>query len=297
MSYLCIVVMWNIVAQSLSNALNTPFEIKDKQQLSNSSADHLFKISDGVQNFFVKVSPIAALERLECEAHDLALLTKESLFMVPDCILTGTTLDYSFNVLEWLEFDDNAENDWAKMGEYLAFMHLKHEQGMFGNEQDNFIGLTAQPNQWHKKWDVFFSEDRIGWQLQLLHEKGFHLCDIDACVEFVKEALHHHHLKPSLLHGDLWRGNLGFHQGVPCVYDPACYYGDREADIAMTKLFGALPTRFYEAYEAHYPLQHGYEIRESIYNLYHVLNHANIFAGHYLTQAKESIDIMMREIA
>ena len=291
--------MWNTLTQLLSDTLNSPFTLAHKQQLTNSSADHLFKISDGQQQFFVKVAPLASLERLECEAADLELLTKESMFMVPDCLLTGTTLEYSFNVLEWLDLaphtDQAKELGWRHMGEYLAQLHEKHEQGMFGNERDNFIGITAQPNCWHKKWDVFFSEDRIGWQLQLLAEKGFYFCDIDEFVSQIKDALHHHHIRPSLLHGDFWRGNVGFHGGVPCVYDPACYYGDREVDIAMSRFFGAFPDTFYDAYQSVYPLSEGYEQRERIYNLYHVLNHANIFAGHYLTQAKETIDKVIEE--
>ncbi|MFY8273375.1 fructosamine kinase family protein [Pseudoalteromonas sp. SSDWG2] len=286
--------MWNALAQSLSDTLNAPFDIKVKQHLRHSSADHFYRISDGNQQYFVKVAPLSALERFECEAQDLALLTRESLFMVPDCLLTGTSVEYCFNVLEWLDLDANESHNWSQMGEYLALMHSKHEQGMFGNEQENYIGITVQPNQWHKKWDVFFSEERIGWQLQLLAEKGFVLCDIDSFVDYVKQALHHHHIKPSLLHGDLWRGNAGFHNGVPCFFDPACYYGDREVDIAMTKLFGTFPSTFYDAYQHHYPLQYGFEQREAIYNLYHLLNHANIFAGQYLAQAKETIDNLLK---
>jgi len=287
--------MWNAVAQVISDTLATPFEITQKQQLSNSSADMLFRISDGQHTFFVKVAPLSALERLECEAQSLSLLTQESLFLVPDCLATDTTLEFAFNIIEWLDFSDPTPPNWAKMGEYLAMMHQKHEQAMFGNEQDNFIGVTAQPNRWHKKWDVFFSEERIGWQMQLLAEKGFHFCDIDTFVDCVKARLHSHNVQPSLLHGDLWRGNVGFVNSVPCLYDPACYYGDREADIAMTRLFGPFPDAFYTAYNAHYPLAHDHRSREGIYNLYHLLNHANIFAGHYLTQARDSIETIIHQ--
>ncbi len=159
---------------------------------------------------------------------------------------------------------------------------------------DNFLGPTVQPNRWHKKWDVFFAEERIGWQLQLLQEKGIELVDQDMFIAFIKDTLHGHNVEPSLLHGDFWRRNMGFIQAVPSLYDPACYYGDRECDIAMSELFAPLPDAFYTAYNQQYPLQNDYEQRKLIYQLYPILNHANIFAGHYLTEAKQQIDLLLK---
>ena len=281
--------MWNQVAHAISDALDCDFHIVKKQAIKQGLNDRLFRISDEQQSFFVKIAASNEFERLESEAHGLELLTTESLFMVPDCITSGISVEFAFSVLEWLEIDHNHAGGWQQAGKLLALMHQKHEQAMFGLEDDNFIGSTPQPNQWHKKWDVFFSEERIGWQLQLLAEKGHEFCNIDPFVDLVKQQLHSHHCLPSLVHGDLWAGNIGFCDGVPCTFDPAIYYGDREVDIAMTRLFNPFPESFYQAYQAQYPLQHGYQERFELYNLYHVLNHANIFAGHYLVQAKEHI--------
>ncbi len=285
--------MWKTVCDQISEALHYPFQITHKQQIANSSADKLFAIGDGKHKYFVKVAPLAALERLECESADLKLLTSESLFLIPDCICTGSNLEFSFNVIEWLDLEDSG--DWSRMGRDLAQLHLKNEQGMFGHERDNYIGATLQPNRWHKKWDMFFAEERIGWQLQLLEEKGFHFIRMERFIDKVKTLLHSHTVEPALVHGDLWRGNMGFAGGLPCIFDPACYYGDRETDIAMTRLFGALPVEFYTAYEEVYPLPHDYESREPLYQLYHVLNHANTFAGHYLTEARDLIERIARQ--
>ncbi|MGO2012988.1 fructosamine kinase family protein [Pseudoalteromonas sp.] len=286
--------MWNCVNEHISQAMHFEFKHTIKQQLQSANSDKLFQISDGTRQYFVKVGYSHDLERFECEAHNLTLLTQESLFMVPDCITTGVNIEYAFIVLEWLELDKQPHTDWHIMGSHLARLHLKHQQAMFGFDHDNFIGPTSQPNRWHKKWDVFFAEERIGWQLQLLDEKGINLVDKDEFVSVIKNKLHGHIVKPSLLHGDYWRGNMGFMQGVPSTFDPACYYGDRETDIAMSELFGPLPEAFYIAYNKHYPLPQGYQQRKIIYQLYHILNHANIFAGHYLTEAKQQINLLLK---
>lgn len=281
--------MWNTIVEQLNQTLHFQFKIKQKRQLASSSANKLFYISDEQRHFFVKVAPLSAFERLEAQANDLSLLTTQSLFLVPVPLVVGKTLEFSYVVLEWLDMSEPENQDWQLMGQYLASLHKKHDQAMFGAEQDNYLCLTAQPNRWHKKWDVFFAEERIGWQLQLLAEKGFALCDIDQFVEQIKQHLHSHHVQPALLHGNFWRGNVGAVNNVPCLFDPACYYGDREVDIATSRLFAKLPDAFYIGYQQHYPLPKDAPQRERIYNLYHVLNHANVYSGNYLAQARELI--------
>ena len=285
--------MWNTVNEQISQAMHFDFKHTQKHQLQSPNDDKLFQLSDGVHQYFVKVAPRDALERFECEAHNLQLLTQESLFMIPDCITTGSSIEFSFIVLEWLELDQQPHINWHVMGNNLASLHLKHQQAMFGFDHDNFSGPTPQPNRWHKKWNIFFAEERIGWQLQLLHEKGIELVDRDYFIMLIKEMLHSHNVQPSLLHGDFWRGNMGFIQSVPSLFDPNCYYGDREMDIAMSELFAPLPEAFYSAYNNHYPLEQGYQQRKLIYQLYPILNHANIFAGHYLIEAKQQIERLL----
>ncbi|MCF7499104.1 fructosamine kinase family protein [Pseudoalteromonas sp. L1] len=286
--------MWNSVNEQISQAMHFDFKHTFKRQLQSPSNDKYFELADDSHRYFVKVAHVSELDRLECEAFNLKLLTQESLFMVPDCITVGSNIEFSFIVLEWLEHDKQPHDCWHIMGEHLATLHKKHTQAMFGYDNDNFLGPTVQPNRWHKKWDVFFAEERIGWQLQLLHEKGIELVNQDMFIAFIKDMLHGHLVEPSLLHGDFWRRNMGFIHAVPSIYNPACYYGDRECDIAMSELFAPLPDAFYSAYDSQYPLQNGYQQRKQIYQLYPILNNANIFAGHYLTEAKQQINLLLK---
>ncbi len=287
--------MWTQIQDTISHAINRPFVIEDKHQLSTSHNINLYKVHDEHSVFFIKLADKPYAEQFDAEAFCIQELIQESLFFVPDSIVTGTTMSHAFHVIEWIDLEDDCCATWYKMGETLAKMHKKHEQAMFGFEQDNFIGATAQPNQWHKKWDVFFSEQRIGWQLQLLKEKGIKVCDIEPFIALVKELLHHHHIKPSLLHGDLWRGNVSFYKNQPVVYDPACYFGDREVDVAMTELFGKFHHDFYQGYQNTYPIAQGYESRKPIYNLYHILNHANLFGGNYIDDAHNQITKIIQD--
>ncbi len=288
--------MWNSICAQISDQLHIPFEIREKSPIEGVHHAALFRISDGSHDFFVKILEEHEYERFDAECQGLDTLTLESQFLVPGVVCQGKTLSHSYLVLDWLNFTPPDDNAWQQAGAFLARMHRKHDQQMFGAEEDNFIGKTVQPNRWHKRWDIFFSEERIGWQLQLLYEQGHRLCDIDAFVAQIKHALHPHFVEPSLVHGDLWRGNIGFVDGVPCVFDPACYYGDRETDIAMTELFGAFPEAFYTGYNQHYRLSPDYPSRRPIYQLYHVLNHANLFGGAYLSDATTRIEQLRQQL-
>jgi fructosamine-3-kinase len=178
------------------------------------------------------------------------------------------------------------EQSWFHFGQTLAELHKTQTQQMYGWQEDNFIGLTPQSNLWQKKWSCFFAEQRIGFMLQLLSEKGLVLANIDTVVESIKSLLTGHNPKPSMLHGDLWQGNTGFNKNQPVLFDPAFYFGDRETDLAMTELFGRFPVQFYQGYADIWPLEVDYEYRKPIYQLYHVLNHALLFGGHYIESAK-----------
>lgn len=286
--------MWKTVNEQISQAIHYDFKHTHKQQLQSTNSDKLFHISDGTHHYLVKVAQKNELERFESEALGLKLLTENGVFIIPDCITTGANIEFAFIVLEWLEFDQQPYSHWHAMGHNLAMLHQKHQQAMFGFDVDNYLSTSIQPNSWHKKWDIFFAEERIGWQLQLLAEKGINLVEPEQLINHVREQLHSHHIAPSLLHGDFWRGNIGFVNNTPSLYNPACYYGDREVDIAMSELFAPLPDDFYSAYNNQYALLPGYQQRKLIYQLYPILNHANIFAGHFLTQAKEHIDRLIK---
>ena len=282
--------MWQAISQQLSDTLMFEYQITEKVKLSGGDISESYMINDGEQRYFVKLNDRDFLAKFEVEAESLHLLRETSTLFVPEVVLVGKTKTHSFIILNYLPTKplEDASNSF-KFGQQLARLHLWGEQKEFGFDSDNYIGSTLQPNQWHKKWCVFFAEQRIGWQLQLLKEKGVSLVDIDDFIDVVKQLLANRSPQPSLLHGDLWNGNVALTPAGPISFDPACYWGDRECDLAMTELFGGFQPDFYQGYESVAPLSVGYEERKDIYNLYHVLNHCNLFGGHYLEQAQSII--------
>jgi fructosamine-3-kinase len=177
-----------------------------------------------------------------------------------------------------------SNGDWAALARMLAKLH-RATGPRFGWHRDNWIGATPQINGWRDDWARFFLECRIEPQLALARKNGY-------SIEFSSNLLKNHQPQPSLLHGDLWSGNAGFIEEGPVIFDPAVYYGDREADLAMTELFGGFPARFYDAYNEVFPLPAGYETRKHFYNLYHLLNHLNIFGAGYLAQVRRTLGLL-----
>jgi protein-ribulosamine 3-kinase len=182
--------------------------------------------------------------------------------------------------------DLGAAPDWPAMGRMLAALH-RHTGPRFGWATDNWIGLAPQVNGWADDWRSFFVTQRLEPQLRRAERKGFRFEEMQ-----FSRFLENHDPQPSLLHGDLWSGNAGFTAGGPVIFDPAVYYGDREADLAMTELFGGFPAAFYAAYGEALPLDAGYETRKHLYNLYHLLNHLNLFGAGYLGQVKATLDLL-----
>jgi fructosamine-3-kinase len=199
-----------------------------------------------------------------------------------------------------MEFIDlRTRGNFAALGAMLAQLHQSRGE-RFGWARDNYIGSTPQPNGWCERWAQFWRERRIGPQLELARSKGFIIDAGRAC-----DILDAHEPPPSLVHGDLWNGNVRFlatgktagkTAGAPVLFDPAVYYGDREVDLAMTELFGGFPREFYSAYEEAWPLPAGYELRKHLYNLYHLLNHLNLFGGGYLAQVESTLGLLARAL-
>jgi protein-ribulosamine 3-kinase len=186
-----------------------------------------------------------------------------------------------FILLEQLDL--KRSGDWSALARMLAALH-RTTGPRFGWHTDNYIGATPQINSWRDDWSVFFKECRLAPQLALAKKNGYAV-EIHGALK----VLEGHQPKPSLLHGDLWAGNAGFIKEGPVLFDPAVYYGDREADLAMTELFGGFPREFYRAYDEAWPLDEGYERRKPMYNLYHLLNHLNLFGGSYLDQVESTL--------
>lgn len=282
--------MWQTLIQQLSDTLMFEFNPVEKEKVSGGDISDCYMISDGEQRYFVKINTRDSLAKFEIEGENLRSLRETSTVQVPELVMIGTSKNHAFIVLNYLPTKplDNATNSY-EFGVQLAKLHQWGEQKEYGFDADNYIGSTLQPNPWDKKWGRFFAEQRIGWQLQLLREKGIELFNISELVDVVQSRLANHSPRPSLLHGDLWHGNVANSVFGPICYDPACYWGDRECDIAMTELFEGFQPEFYQGYESILPLSLDYVERKNIYNLYHVLNHYNQFGGHYLVEAESLI--------
>lgn len=180
----------------------------------------------------------------------------------------------------------------------LAALHAQ-PQPYFGWHRDNWIGATPQLNERSDDWIEFWRDRRMGFQLDLAARNGYTRTiqrHGDKLRLYVAGLFAGFRPCPSLLHGDLWSGNIGCVGGEPVIFDPAVYYGDREADLAMTELFGGFPAEFYAAYREALPLDSGYAQRRTLYNLYHVLNHLNLFGGGYLAQAERMMVQLVEEL-
>jgi len=205
----------------------------------------------------------------------------------------GMPRNIAFVIFEYLEFGGGGNQ--FELGKKLAQMHRTFSpDGKFGFDVDNTIGATPQPNlPWMETWAEFWDTHRLGHMLKLTSNAGLNEKKVALLRKKTRDLLSHNP-EPSLIHGDLWGGNKGFAKVegdlVPVIFDPATYYGDREADVAMTYLFGGFGSDFYEGYESEWPLPKGHEKRKTIYNLYHIMNHDVLFGGMYLRQAQGMID-------
>lgn len=254
-----------------------------------------WRLAVGDETWFVKSGDGAVLV---AEADGLEALAATATVRVPrvEAVDGG---DEGFLVTEWLQLNRQRVQAGARLGEALARLHLVPAAG-YGWRQHNFIGATPQFNTPAADWVGFFREQRLLFQLRLAAENGHRgrLQEQGATLGAELPGLFAGYTpKPSLLHGDLWGGNWGvLVDGGPAVFDPAVYRGDREADIAMTELFGGFGAEFYAAYRAHTPLDPGYGVRRDLYKLYHVLNHLNLFGEGYLGQAEGLIQRLLSEL-
>jgi fructosamine-3-kinase len=248
------------------------------------------------RRYFAKINERAQLDNFDAEADGLAALAASGA-RVPSPLCRGEADAEAFLVLEYLEM--RGSGDHAALGRTLALVHSARGE-FFGWRRDNYIGTTPQRNRRASSWADFWRDSRLRPQLDLGRKNGLR-ADLskkgERLVEAVPRLLSDHAPSASLLHGDLWGGNTGFlADGAPVLFDPAVYWGDRETDLAMTELFGGFDPEFYSAYAEVLPLDNGYAKRKPLYNLYHVLNHANLFGGGYVSQAERMIERLLAQV-
>lgn len=248
---------------------------------------------------FAKTAAAADLPRFQAEADGLAALRATGAVRVPAVIDLGVnSAGAAFIHLEWLDLQPLQRNSGAALGRALARLHQTHGPQP-GWPTDNFIGATLQRNVSCANWPLFFARQRLIPQLQhaLANDCGRTLFDCGMRLAERIPALFSFEPAPSLLHGDLWGGNAAaLAAGEAVIFDPAVYWGDREADLAMTELFGGFPEAFYAAYRDCAPLSAEYETHKTLYNLYHILNHFNLFGASYLNPARRMIERLLAEL-
>ncbi len=292
--------LWRSISAAIEDCTGQSFDIEKVQPLAGGCINNAVIIVDGNLSYFVKLNSAQYGDMFEAEAEGLRELSAANALRAPQPVCFGTEGEHAWLVLENLgELRSRAAKDWSQLGRGLALMHRYHQK-RYGWHRDNTIGSTPQINNYSDDWVEFLQRHRIGYQLDLAARNGY-----DArlqqrgrqLIDHLPQLFSSYIPDASLLHGDLWSGNIGFlPDGQPVLFDPAVYYGDREADIAMTELFGGFAVEFYQAYEDAWPLDQGYRIRKHLYNLYHLLNHLNLFGGGYLGQCESAIDRLLAQV-
>jgi fructosamine-3-kinase len=290
---------WQHISDAIGRAENIAFSIDDVKEVGGGCINSAFVIGNDQHRYFVKTNTPSKLALFVSEADGLEELARANAIRTPRPICWGDTGNRCFLVMEYLHFGRSSTDAQKLLGRQLARLH-QVTKAQYGWESDNFIGSTPQPNRWHTDWIEFFVSNRLGYQLKLAADHGIQVALLSKGERLVSRLdgfFKGYQPKPCLLHGDLWSGNYGMDaDGQPVVFDPAIYYGDRETDLAMTELFGGFSSEFYDAYQEQWPLDPGYAIRKSLYQLYHVLNHANLFGGGYFSQAENMIEQLLAEV-
>ncbi|MDP2762134.1 MAG: fructosamine kinase family protein [Sideroxyarcus sp.] len=299
------------LASVISDVTQRRFEVRCATAVGGGDISQAYCLegADG-SRYFLKLNDAKQHAIFAAEAAGLNAIAATGTLRVPQPIVHGVADGHSYLVLEHLALSPRGNP--RLLGAQLAALHRctsdslhsslhvtekmnsgHARRGRFGFARDNFIGTTPQPNRWKEKWIDFWGECRLGFQLRLAAQNGYGEAlqkPGEKLLAVLPAFFDGYSPRPSLLHGDLWGGNHAFlADGTPVIFDPAVYYGDRECDLAMAELFGGYPPDFYAAYRADYPLDAGYAKRRDLYNLYHLLNHANLFGGGYARQAVQMI--------
>ncbi len=286
---------WGEIVEAIRATDGGDVTLRDSAPVGGGCINAAWALETSAGRYFVKLNGVGQEAMFAAEARGLAVLATADAVRVPRPVCHGTAAGRAFLVLEHLELHSGGTDSAARLGHALATLHASTADA-FGWERDNTLGSTPQPNGWCHDWITFWREQRLGYQLALAARKGHRFRGSDRLLARLDALLAGHAPAPSLLHGDLWGGNwAALSDGTPVIFDPAVYYGDREADLAMTELFGGFDPTFQATYREVAPLDDGYPLRRELYNLYHVLNHVNLFGGGYSGQAQRSIDRLLAE--
>ncbi len=288
---------WKKIAQHISDTTGESFEVQNYSSVGGGCINSAYRIASADKTCFVKMNSANKLRMFEAEAEGLVELAKANAVRVPAAVCTGVVGSQAYIVMEDIVL--SGRGSMAEFAEQLVKQH-QYTVDKFGWHRENTIGSTLQENTFESDWQTFWNKHRLGFQLKLARQNGASKSLLDKGERIQADlASFFGSYKPqaSLLHGDLWSGNYAFSQGgEPVIFDPATYYGDREADLAMTELFGGFSQDFYSHYNSIWKVGEGYQIRKILYNLYHILNHFNLFGGGYESQAEGMAGRLLAEI-
>ncbi len=283
---------WEEVCIEISKATKYSFKAVKYLPISSGVTGETFQLRTTSESVFLKRIEIDRSNILDAETEGLRTISATNTLRTPSIIATGESTNFAWLALEFIFLTNPNSDSSIKMGENLASMH-QFQNNFHGWHATNWIGATRQYNSYEADWPNFFKEFRLLPQLKLALTNNLDSSIFDngkLLLGELSKFFANYCPSPSLLHGDLWAGNWAADpDGSPIAFDPACYYGDRETDIAMTELFGGFHQNFYTAYNSINPLDKGYIERKSVYNLYHILNHFNIFGASYQQQASDLI--------
>ena len=286
--------MWHALCDRISQQSGKAIDYISSRPVSGGCIHNAQILETAQGNYFVKINSLERLPLFQAEAEGLIAIQNTRAIRCPEVIMLSELDNRAVLVLEYIVMKPAQPGSMEKLGVQLAELH-RNTGPSFGWPNDNFIGLTPQPNEENQDWPSFFKKSRLEYQILLAERRGLKVAGKSDLMETLEQFFKGHTPIPSLLHGDLWGGNIGFDlSGDPVIFDPACYYGDREAELAFTEMFGGFSADFYRAYQSSFPMSDGYALRKRLYNLYHELNHFNLFGGGYGRQAAQTVQFLLR---
>jgi fructosamine-3-kinase len=284
--------MWDTIAKHISERTGAVFRLANARPVGGGCINQAYQLDGDGGPFFAKLNRAESLEMFEAEADGLRDIADTGTIRVPNPVCHGTSGGQAYLVLEHVKLGNIGSQ--AELGQRLAKLHSVPQMS-FGWRRDNTIGSTPQPNPKSNDWVAFLREHRLGFQCHLAKRNGLRLDGADQLLEQLDSFFTYYKPKPSLLHGDLWSGNMAFGpSGEPVIFDPATYRGDREAEFGLAEMFGGFGDDFWSAYKAERPLDDGYPTRKLLYRLYHTLNHFNLFGGGYGSEAEGIVGRLLR---
>ncbi len=289
--------IWQAIGDAITAASGERCDTAARHPVGGGSINQAWRIGHGPRGWFVKLNRADRLEMFIAEAEGLEALAAANAIRVPQPLCHGSHGRQSFLVMEYIALHGSPEPD--EFATALATMHRHHQQ-QYGWHRNNTIGATPQDNTLCDDWCEFWRIHRLQFQLRLARRNGAPSRLIDRGMTLAERCdafFIGYTPLASVLHGDLWSGNWGADdQGRPVIFDPAVYFGDHETDLAMMTLFGHPGRHFFDHYDEHFPIDPGFTTRKTLYNLYHILNHYNLFGGGYDRQAEGMIEQLLSEL-